>query len=296
VSDPLVLGTIEAILGGQPPFVHLLTTMKQLFPSSSAYQARDAAFLAEAAHCAYNNPQEIVAQAARWNYPHFRFLEQGNTQAYIMANDQRVVLVFRGTEPTSPKDWLTNTKLPLREALGGRVHGGFWQDWRNVADLVVEQVRRLRDRNQELWITGHSLGGALSVLAALTLVTQDQSVNGVYTFGAPRIGDLDFSNNYNSYLQAQTLRLVNHRDMVPRVPPLQWGYQHVGQMIYFNQQGQLQQSSQFWEDMLETMRGMDYKTLGDAVRDHDMHAYRACIAQNAIGDSPQEYPSNLQLA
>jgi triacylglycerol lipase len=271
-------------------------TMKQLFSSASAYRAEDAAFFAEAAHCAYNNPQEIVAQAIRWNYPHFRFLEQGNTQAYVMANDQRVVLVFRGTEPTSPKDWLTNTKLPLSEALGGRVHGGFWQDWRDVADLVVEQVQRLRDRNQELWITGHSLGGALSVLAALTLAIQDQCVNGVYTFGAPRVGDADFSSSYNSYLQAQTLRLVNHRDMVPRVPPLQWGYQHVGQMIYFNQQGQLQQGSQFWEDMLETMRGLDYRTLGDAVRDHDMHAYRACIAQNAIADPPEEYPPNLQLA
>jgi triacylglycerol lipase len=270
--------------------------MKPLFSSSSAYCARDAAFLAEAAHCAYNSPQEIVAQAARWNYPHFRFLEKGNTQAYLIANDQRVVLVFRGTEPTSPKDWLTNTKLPLVEALGGKVHEGFWQDWRDLEDLVVEQVTRLRDRNQELWITGHSLGGALSVLAALTLVTQDQRVNGVYTFGAPRVGDTDFSNSYNSYLQAQTLRLVNHRDMVPRVPPLQWGYQHVGQMIYFNQQGQLQQGSQFWEDMLETMRGMDYAALGDAVRDHDMHAYRACIAQNAIASPPEEYPPNLQLA
>jgi triacylglycerol lipase len=271
--------------------------MKQLFsPASSAYRTEDAAFFAEAAHCAYNQPEEIVAQAARWNYPHFRFLEKGNTQAYLIANDQRIVLIFRGTEPTSPKDWLTNTKLPLTEALGGKVHEGFWQDWQEVKDLVLEQVTRLRDRHQELWITGHSLGGSLATLAALTLVTQDQSVQGVYTFGAPRVGDADFAANYNQQLQAKTLRLVNHRDMVPRVPPLQWGYQHVGQMVYFDQRGQLHQGSQFWEDILETMRGMDYKALGEAVRNHDLHSYRACIAQNAIVDPPADYPPNLQLA
>jgi triacylglycerol lipase len=269
--------------------------MTPLFSASSAYRTEDAAFLAEASHCAYRQPQEIVAQAARWDYPHFRFLEKDNTQAYLMANAQRMILVFRGTEPKSAKDWLTSTKLPLVEALGGKVHRGFWQDWRDIEDLVIEQVQRLRDNNQEIWITGHSLGGALAHLAALTLTTQHQPIQGIYTFGAPRVGDEAFATRYNAMLHSKTLRLVNHQDMVPRVPPLQWGYQHVGQLVYFDQRGQLQQGSQFWEDILETMRGLDYKNLADAVRDHDLHAYRACIAQNAIVPPPAEYPPNLQL-
>jgi triacylglycerol lipase len=267
--------------------------MRQLFSEIGAYQPKEAAALAEAAHLAYNKPQEIAAQAARWNYPHFRFLERGNTQAYLMSNDDRLVLVFRGTEPTSPKDWFTNTKLPLTDALGGQVHQGFWQDWRDVADPVVEQVNRLRYQNQPLMITGHSLGGALSALAALTLQQADQPVQSVYTFGAPRLGNDAFARNYNRQLQAKTFRLVNHNDIVPRVPPKSWGYSHVGQLVYFDQTGRLRQGSPFWEEAVDTIKG--WNNLGDVVRDHDMHAYRACIAQNAVQSVPADYPTTLQL-
>ncbi len=51
----------------------------------------------------------------------------------------------------------------------------------------------------------------------------------VYTFGMPRVGGKQFAGEYNpSSLGAITYRLVHGDDIVPRVPPPELGYRHVG--------------------------------------------------------------------
>ena len=64
-----------------------------------------------------------------------------------------------------------------------------------------------------MYFTGHSLGGALAILAA-TLISPTRH-GAVYTFGAPRVANYKFFFG----LKMPIFRVVNSADIVPRVPP-----------------------------------------------------------------------------
>ncbi len=71
-----------------------------------------------------------------------------------------------------------------------------------------------------IYIAGHSLGGALAMLAGFHLLTHDyeayKDILSVCTFGAPRVGNQDFCNWFN---KCDVVRYANTEDIVPTVPP-----------------------------------------------------------------------------
>jgi len=95
-----------------------------------------------------------------------------------------------------------------------------------------------------LWITGHSSGGALASLAALTFVdTHEKTVGtnclaGVITFGQPIMADQVFANEFNSKLKGRAYRYYNNLDIVPTMPicllPYSREYCHVGEGVLLN--------------------------------------------------------------
>ncbi len=112
------------------------------------------------------------------------------------------------------RDWLrVNLEPGLVPSLGGRVHRGFLMalddTWAQVAALVLEHRAGRR-----LWLTGHSMGGAIAILAGQRFWDAGVSPAGVYTFGAPKVGDEAFSRNYRPPL----FRVENRYDVVPFVP------------------------------------------------------------------------------
>ena len=136
-----------------------------------------------------------------------------------------LVLAFRGTEKKI-SDWLTDARcVPIVEGKT-RVHTGFVEAFTKNADAegrtVEERVSQILERPEArdehgaplpLFITGHSLGGALALLAT-RLIAPD--VNGAcYTFGAPRIGNYEYFRS----IKTPVYRVVNSSDVVPRVPP-----------------------------------------------------------------------------
>lgn len=120
-----------------------------------------------------------------------------------------LVLVFRGTE--SFNDACTDAKAPLvPHPDGGRVHMGFLEAYDKVRKQINEAVAK--HKGLPLYITGHSLGGALAMIATKELGAE--STGATYTFGAPRAADDDF------YIGIKTpiYRVVNAADCVARVP------------------------------------------------------------------------------
>ena len=107
-----------------------------------------------------------------------------------------------------------------------KVHTGFLeafnvksdQDGKTARDRVEEIINspEVKDESGEplpLFITGHSLGGALALLATKLLAPD---INGAcYTFGAPRVANYEYFEN----LKTPVYRVVNSSDIVPRVPP-----------------------------------------------------------------------------
>src|SRR5205823_251793 len=115
--------------------------------------------------------------------------------AGFVADDRRkVVVAFAGTR--DPSDWAFNLNLAWIKEGRGSVHQGFALRAQQVANDVESRVRRLRDRGQTIWLTGHSLGGAIATLAALRLKKKGLAPARTVTFGAPMVGDSDFAKSF----------------------------------------------------------------------------------------------------
>ncbi len=143
-----------------------------------------------------------------------------DTQGYVAVRRPAdgpgmAVLAFRGTQQV--KDWMTNldaVTTPVSSSGGeqlGKVHKGFNEAFLSVSDRIDELLKG--DEDLPLFITGHSLGGALATLA--TWYRSGESLAACYTFGAPRVGDAGLMDRFRTPIY----RIVNGIDPVPFVPP-----------------------------------------------------------------------------
>lgn len=85
----------------------------------------------------------------------------------------------------------------------------------NVPDVIAEYP------NYKFVFTGHSLGAALTLHAAMDLMLSSivaPSKTILYTYGEPRIANLAFMNNLSNML-GEAYRVVNNRDIVAHIPP-----------------------------------------------------------------------------
>jgi triacylglycerol lipase len=121
------------------------------------------------------------------------FPEDTDTQLFIGHSGSAIVMAFRGT--TNIRDWMTDAKIAFVDVPHGKVHSGFNSALDSVWAEVLETLKQTQIYAQSLWITGHSLGRALAALAAAARLSLDEHkpINGIYTFGQPRVGDRQFS-------------------------------------------------------------------------------------------------------
>jgi triacylglycerol lipase len=143
-----------------------------------------------------------------------------------------VLVCIRGTQ--TPREWLRNFTVvpnPFNEVPGfGWVHLGFERMHRSVR-ASIEQALADVAPDVRITVLGHSLGGAMAVLAAVDLKSNGgRSSVDVCTVGGPRVGKLDFRNNFNRTIP-RCFRLTNQFDVVPHVPSLLTGWVHVGDEI-----------------------------------------------------------------
>jgi hypothetical protein len=131
--------------------------------------------------------------------------KQGATQAGWWEDREGIYLAFCGTNDWT--DMLYNGSAVPFAHRWGRVHAGFRVALRRIEDEVLSAVvSRLRAGDRQLWITGHSLGGALAVLMAARFRMEGLDVAGVYTFGQPKTGNRNFQRRYDEALGDRTDR------------------------------------------------------------------------------------------
>lgn len=193
---------------------------------SSGHSAVNAVALANAALLTYSDELGTRQFLKKWGLTEVCLLRGFNTQGFIARQDNVVVIAFRGTEPINAEDWLSDISCHQRildPGVPGLVHGGFAVAINEVIKPTLDAVSEIsRGQTPRLFITGHSLGGALAVLAAAMLhFVARQTIAGVYTYGQPRVGDPNFSTAYDTGLKSVTFRYVNDLDIVPHVPPVQ---------------------------------------------------------------------------
>jgi triacylglycerol lipase len=130
--------------------------------------------------------------------------------------------------------------MPIENGYPGRVHSGF----ADAVEQVWPEVRRILgtpSHAKPLWVTGHSLGGAMATLASVRLTSEGYKVRAVYTYGSPRVGDRLFRDSYSLC----NYRFVNDNDLVPHLP-FRWCYKHVGKLRLLDNEGDLTEEQAVW--------------------------------------------------
>ncbi len=150
------------------------------------------------------------------------FSESG-TQAFICVKNvearsggfkKLAYLVFRGTEPKDFRDIRADINVRLKPIeLEGElveIHSGFYDAFKKVEEHIDEALQALE--YDQLFVTGHSLGGALAMVATRLLPYEIRGA--CYTYGAPPIGTLQIQNG----LKTPVYEIINETDIVPSLP------------------------------------------------------------------------------
>ncbi|MBL4762059.1 MAG: lipase family protein [Gammaproteobacteria bacterium] len=141
--------------------------------------------------------------------------DEDGTQAILVLFGDYLVLGFRGTEATSIKDIKADAKAKTTASeTGGKIHSGFKEAYEKVSFDIQKALNKEEFRDKSLFITGHSLGGALATIAAKNL-SHKAGLAGCYTFGSPRVGDADWIED----IKTPIYRVVNAADCVTMLPP-----------------------------------------------------------------------------
>ena len=220
---------------------------------SSGLSKRDWSMVRTAAmhsYLAYSTPEEIRASAKRWGYAEIYVVEQGAMQGFIASTQKCVVVSFRGTDFWSGKDWFTNLASTTKK-LGPSdgIHKGFLEAFDTMARELRIQLRRLGADEKIVWITGHSLGGALAGVfsfsnelrlslppfeSALVADRHTFKIGHVITFGQPLFVENNLARKMRNVFHTRYLRVVNNTDLVARVPS--W-FTHFGDLLWMRPEG-----------------------------------------------------------
>ncbi len=236
---------VETIHGLRPPrvgFPYFAHAEHFLFePGAIADSPVNAWWLADASFLAYGDAEFVEEAFLRSPLPKHGFRLQWlgsreSNRGLILIDDASLIVVFRGTRlhvhnlmdvaelvVINQSDlWIDSLFLPAVCQAGGRVHSGFLKAFADISG-ELDAIWRANSGGRKVWLTGHSLGGALATLAAAHLGRD--AVQGLYTYGCPRVGDPKFT---SVLLETSHIRFVHRDDWVALQPPEFMGYIHAG--------------------------------------------------------------------
>ena len=201
---------------------------------------------------AYDDAAAVERTAGEWGFDRARVFAREANAGIVLSGGDLIVVAFRGTDERA--DWLTNLNILLKRSPLGLVHRGFMEAaesfWPELARYLLEG----EDNGRRVWVTGHSLGGAVALLAATKLLVEDHvPIAGLYTFGQPPVGATSFCSAFEEQRPFPMFRFINHTDAVADAPLL--SCEHVGDVRYFDTSGALWEGEPPWR-----------VRLGDAVR------------------------------
>ncbi|MFL5354753.1 lipase family protein [Archangium sp.] len=254
---------------------------------NARYSASMGRLLSVAAGWAYSSDAEMVSNVLHRNGlldNHCEYIGITNDALFVCARAYFIqsqggrlgILCFRGTEPSNILSWMTDASVAPDPFIGvtasaGQVHGGFYRNvmalWPSLLESLEKalQGRSVSDdtdpttapkpmlrKLEALYITGHSLGGAMAALAGALLyqgaerdrelyVQLRRVLRGVYTYGQPMVGDAAFAKECGSF-DSRLFRHVYKNDIVPHMPPLA-----TGRFTHFGREYHWSDTTQQWE-------------------------------------------------
>jgi hypothetical protein len=272
-------------------YVHFENAAAHPFDGGAAgLGRRNAWWLADAALLAYRDVLDAISRFKQAGMQ-AELIQAGGLQAYVAWGSSFLIVAFRGTESDQWDDIFDDLKF-RQEAWGGGaklVHRGFKDALERVWPGMEPLVEHLGE-TRSVWFSGHSLGGALAVLAA----DRYPKTAGVCTIGSPRVGNRAFGAAFDTRFNGRALRYVAATDIVTHVPPetfFNFSYQHVGALRQISEIGAVTRQppplEHFVDDligeprhMLEVVDGLQGGTLVHAPKfllDHMVRGYTVDI-------------------
>lgn len=147
---------------------------------------------------------------------------------------------FRGS--VNIPNWIDNiqfSKITPYVDKNIQVEKGFYKAYNYLKQDILTNLQILTNKynTKYLFITGHSLGASMATLLAydiLTIYTGFQ-LSYLITFGSPRVGNPAFVSSFTKYNKGMSYRITHYYDIVPHVPEELFGYLHISNEIWFNE-------------------------------------------------------------
>ena len=136
-------------------------------------------------------------------------------------------VAFRGS--SNIQNWIDNIqfeKTCIHKNIC--VETGFYKLFNNIKNVIYKNI----PKNNNILITGHSLGSAEATLLAFDLCYKKNI--SLITFGSPRIGNQEFVNHFKK-CNIYSKRITHYFDMIPHLPQEKLGYFHIPNEIWYNQ-------------------------------------------------------------
>ncbi|MDB5253700.1 MAG: lipase family protein [Flaviaesturariibacter sp.] len=170
----------------------------------------------------------------------------------VVSTEDYIILVWRGTDDIYKDDsweWIgTDAYFVLTDGDGPlantKLHSGFWNSFKLIRRALETTLDDFdaKAKNKKIFITGHSLGGAMAILSAPYLKGRGYNIGEVYTFAAPRvIGNQAFKNKCEDLLGDRRIQRYEYGvDFVTKLwsPALNFTeYKTVGKRHWLNANG-----------------------------------------------------------
>lgn len=195
---------------------------------------KDSLLIAQNTYCDINmiNNESIVEKVLEIDYD----------KAILGYNNKydAIFVAFRGSN--NIQDWISNFHVskiyPYEKYENVGVEKGFYSIYKTFDSPIFSNIvyLSLKYDTNNIILTGHSLGAALSTLLAFDILNDEVydglKIYSLITFGSPRVGNKEF---VNSFININSFRITHYYDIVPHLPQEFLKYNHICQEVWYNE-------------------------------------------------------------
>lgn len=200
-------------------------------------QHANALFLAHCSNASYAKNPRKSASFKKTNLLAPTIIENDDKvffgdRGFVAESPDGIVIALQGTNDAL--DWIKNLQFEKQSFLGSKVHSGFLKGMKSVKNSIQAALDKITDwKTKRIYVTGHSRGGAISILLTKHLWRAfgselDHAIS-VFCFGCPRVGAPGFFDSWE--LGATTFLYINGSDPIPALPPQLDEFVHIAEQL-----------------------------------------------------------------